>query len=221
MPTIAARQGFYSPKSLINMFKQSRFSFAILLLTVFSFSCERVEPAKVQQLPRVAASEQVNLSSRGYNMSIDTDLDFAKITTDNNGPAPLPSDPLIIAGPSVPEISFTGDVIELEDENGVLIPYDVLAMPNDGRDYWAVPFAPGSDPVNVSDLRIIILIGNCRCGSNTAACQNSGLGCVTGVCAVCSRDIIIIMDKVYRPPFGEPFALVTANAVEVNGVLYQ
>jgi hypothetical protein len=204
------------------MFRNNIFFLTTLLSTVFTYGCERVDPAMSERAPMVAQSQQATLASRGYRMSIDTDDDLARITTASSGVTPLPSDPLIMPGPGVPEIAFTGQTLELENENGELVTHQVLAVPNDGRTYWAVPFNPNWAPVNVTDIIIIIILDNCMCGSNASACQNSGTGCVTSVCSSCSRRAkIIIMDKVYQPPFGDPFALVAANTVEHNGVLYQ
>lgn len=201
------------------MFSNNRFFFALLLLSVFVFNCERVEPALSDRAPAVAASEQATLKSRGYTMSVDTDHEFAKITTASSGEVPLPSDPMVIAGPSVAEISLSGETMQLENANGELANYHVVALPDDGRNYWAVPFNPNLPPVEVSGI-IIILVGDCRCGSNTVACQNSGLGCVTGVCAVCSRDVIILRDMIQQPTNGDPYVLVAANSLEFNGVLF-
>lgn len=193
-----------------------------MLACLLSFGCERVEPSTVHPVPKVAAFEEATLSSRGYTMTINGNYQLAQITTVENGQTPMPSDPMLVPGPTVPEIGMTGEIVNMEDGNGIMTPYEVIDLPEDGRNYWIVPFRRGLFVVNIDPNHIDVLMGPCGCWPGNGSCTTIKTFCLPGTCLSCSRGFAFLLSgQPIRPEIGDPFALVAAAAIEYNGVLYQ
>jgi hypothetical protein len=199
-----------------------------LSLVLFSVGCQREIQQELDkaQGPTVAAQQVETYVSNGYQMTVSTDNVHAVINTQT---VPIPSrgeDQLLTYGPGIAPLEFSGEQFIDVDHNGDTYEYNLLKNPDDGLTYWAVPFNKNKPPVKVIDHgNAIIVIGLlfCSCGSNTSACYPVGTGCGTSVCASCTTDIvIIIINMMAKLDVGhEPYTLVQAESIDVNGTIYQ
>jgi hypothetical protein len=160
-----------------------------------------------------------NGSKDGYKMNVSITGNFAKIQTTYTADMGSTQKVLFNFGDLNIREVFLKDSINMSVDSFINIKVHILKLPDDGKNYWVVPFDPHIKPWQA---RISAVGGSCCCGTGDGCFVSESGNCETRVCNACSTAAIKFKNgKPELTLVNKGFTLVQADIIEVNGEKFQ
>jgi hypothetical protein len=202
----------------------------LVLLSMLMFGCQKEFDPDPSQPPRLAGTEMTyDYSTHGFDMHVFVPATGPiQIATAVSSRPAQDGDDFLVFGPGAEEAVVGPETFEAPSSTGESMIYTQVNLPPGHGKYWAIPFDPTMQPVEM-DLEgdhygIKIGLSPCLCsGEVNAACFSQWTGCASYICAACGRHMIIVVilsGAAVQPPVMKPFAIIEGDQIVMNGVDY-